>query len=139
MSRSVDLHDNPKISNAFASRLAMMASNQWVRVILMPAPYLAGNRGGERLSGEERQTILREARDRTEAGFSEVDAVLSQTGGSRLTDAGNSLGYIIVETTVDGVATLSELTWVGSLLEDQSVHPIGHSDDDRGQADCPGD
>ena len=60
--------------------------------------------------------------------------MLSETGGSRLTDAGNSLGYIVVETTVDGVAALSELTWVGSLMEDQSVRPIGY-DDDRGQPD----
>ncbi len=132
------MHDNPKISSAFASRLATLASNQWVRVILMPAPYLAGN-SGERLSGEERQTILRETRGRAEASFSEVDTVLSATGGCRLTDAGNSLGYIVVETTVAGVAALSELSWVGSLMEDQAVHPIDPTDDpNRGQADCPG-
>ncbi len=126
MSRSADLHDNPKISSTFANRLAAMASDQWVRVIVMPAPYLAGT-SGARLSGEERQTILRETRDRTETSFSEVDAVLGETGGYRLTAAGNSLGFIVVETTVDGVAALSRLTWVGSLLEDQSVGPVEHT------------
>jgi hypothetical protein len=137
MSRSDDLHDNPKISSGFASRLAAMRSDQWVRVILMPAPYLARS-SGERPSAEERQTILRETRDRTAASFSEVDGVLAQTGGHRLTDAGNGLGFIVVETTVDGVAALSRLPWVGSLMEDQSVRPVERADPpDPVGGDCP--
>lgn len=142
MSRSADLHDNPKISSAFANRLAAMASDQWVRVIVMLAPYLSGTSGARvqgAPAGEERQTILRETRERTEASFSEVDTVLAETGGYRLTAAGNSLGFIVVETTVDGVAALSRLTWVGSLLEDQSVRPIGHTGDpDQAQDTCSG-
>ncbi|MCC6167729.1 MAG: hypothetical protein IT329_10920 [Caldilineaceae bacterium] len=112
-----------KISHEFAERLATMPCEQQVRAIVMPAPYLV-RRGGARPRGAERQAIIREARQRTEQTFAEIDEVLAETGGRRVTDKGNALGFIVVETTADGIEAICDLDWVGSVLEDQPVYPV---------------
>jgi hypothetical protein len=113
-----------KISDEFADRLAALAEDQTVRAVVMPAPYLVSNGSGTRVHGAERQAILREARTRAEETFSEVDAVLAQSGGQRLTERGNALGFIVIETTVDGITAIADLGWVGTVLEDQAIRPV---------------
>ncbi len=114
-----------KISDEFADRLASLSDQQKVRAVVMPAPYLVSNGSqGQRVRGEERQAIVREARTRTEETFSEIDAVLAQAGGQRLTERGNALGFIVIETTVDGITAIADLNWVGTVLEDQSIRPV---------------
>jgi hypothetical protein len=115
-------HQPAKISAEFAARLAALAPRQTVRVIVLPAPYLHGG-SGARVHGETRQTRVREARTRTEQTFAEVDAILAHCGGHRVTECGNALGFILVETTVDGVWALTDLGWVGTVMEDQPVRP----------------
>jgi hypothetical protein len=139
--RHTDSSGHGKISAEFAERLACLPPYQRVRAVIMPAPYMvsrsAGNQNGNghgsshgsphtnsyRVRGEERQALIRETRTRSEETFAEVDAVLARTGGQRLTESGNALGFIVVETTADGVEALSELGWVGSVIEDQPVRP----------------
>lgn len=113
-----------KISDEFADRLASLPDNQKVRAVIMPAPYLVSSGEGRRVRGEERQARVREARTRTEETFSEVDAVLAETGGQRLTERGNALGFIVVETTADGITAIADLQWVGTVLEDQPIRPV---------------
>jgi hypothetical protein len=113
-----------KISDEFADRLAALPPDQQVRAVVLPAPYLVGGSNGSRVHGEERQTILREARTRTEEIFTEIDTVLAGTGGQRLTDCGNAFGFIVVETTASGIAALASLGWVGTILEDQTIRPV---------------
>ncbi|RIK40229.1 MAG: hypothetical protein DCC57_19670 [Chloroflexi bacterium] len=112
-----------KISHEFAERLAAMPCEQQVRAIVMPAPYMV-SQGEGRPRGAERQAIIREARQRTEQTFAEIDKVLAETGGRRVTDAGNALGFIVVETTADGIEAICDLDWVGSVLEDQPIYPV---------------
>jgi len=125
-------HD-PKISREFAERLATMPRNQRVRAIVLPAPYMVSARrsanGAERPRGAERQAVLREARRRTEETFAEIDAVLAESGGRRMTDAGNALGFVVVETTPDGIEAICDLDWVGAVLEDQPIHPVHRPND----------
>ncbi len=117
-----------KISNEFAHRLALLPSNQKVRAVVLPAPYLVNgsNNGssGTRVQGEARQAILREARTRTEETFAEIDTVLAGVGGQRLTESGNALGFIVVETTANGITAIADLGWVGTVLEDQAIRPV---------------
>jgi hypothetical protein len=113
-----------KISDEFADRLAALSDQQKVRAVIMPAPYLVDSGEGRRVRGEERQARVAEARTRTEETFSEVDAVLAQTGGRRLTERGNALGFIVVETTVEGITAIADLNWVGTVLEDQPIRPV---------------
>ena len=124
-------HDT-KISDEFAERLATMPRNQRVRAIVLPAPYMVSSRGStnraERPRGAERQAILRETRRRTEETFAEIDAVLAESGGQRMTDAGNALGFVVVETTPEGIEAICALDWVGAVLEDQPIHPVRQPD-----------
>jgi hypothetical protein len=117
-----------KISNEFAHRLALLPSNHQVRAVVMPAPYLVNGSNGRRVHGEERQAILREARTRTEETFAEIDEVLACVGGQRLTESGNALGFIVVETTADGITAIAGLGWVGTVLEDQAIRPVHESE-----------
>lgn len=113
-----------KISDEFADRLAALPPDHQVRAVVLPAPYLVSGSNGARVNGEERQAILREARTRTEETFAEIDTVLAGAGGQRLTDSGNALGFIVVETTPSGITAIAGLGWVGTVLEDQAIRPV---------------
>ena len=113
-----------KISDEFAERLASLPPDQPVRTVVLTAPYLVNGSNGARVRSEERQAIIREARTRTEEAFAEIDAVLAREGGHRLTESGNALGFIVVETTPSGIAAIADLGWVGTVLEDQAIRPV---------------
>jgi len=117
------LRHSDKISDEFADRLAALPPGHQVRAVVLPAPYMVGSNGG-RVRGEARQAMLREARTRTEETFAEIDQLLAQVGGKRLTENGNAFGFILVETCPDGIAAIADLGWVGTVLEDQAVHPV---------------
>ena len=120
----VALRHSGKVSDEFAGKLAALPADYRVRAIVFPAPYLVRDSEGRRVRGEERQAILREVRAHTEDTFAEIDKVLAQTGGRRLTECGNALGYIIVETCPQGIAAIAGLGWVGTVIEDQAIHPV---------------
>jgi hypothetical protein len=117
-------HHSDKISDEFADRLASLPPDQPVRAVVLPAPYLINGSNGARVHGEERQAIVREARTRTEEAFAEIDKVLAEVGGQRLTQWGNALGFIIVETCAKGIDAIAALGWVGSVFEDQAIRPV---------------
>jgi hypothetical protein len=117
-------HHSDKISDEFADRLASLPPDQPVRAVVLPAPYLVNGSNGARVHGEERQAIIREARTRTEEAFAEIDRVLAEVGGRRLTQWGNALGFIIVETYAKGIDAIADLGWVGSVFEDQAIRPV---------------
>lgn len=123
-SRGNARHYAGKISDEFAERLASLSPQDQVRAVVLPAPYLVSGSNGARVRGEERQALMREARTRTEETFSEIDTVLAGAGGQRLTERGNALGFIVVETTADGIAAIAGLGWVGTVMEDQSIRPV---------------
>ena len=112
-----------KISDEFARRLAKLAPDETVRAVVMPTPYFRNSAATRRLRGEERQAILREARQHTEASFQEIDEVLARTGGQRLSTTGNALGYILIETNAAGIDAVSSLDWVNAVMEDQAIYP----------------
>lgn len=129
--RQTQTHDEQaehpcKISDEFARRLADLAPNETVRAVVMPAPYLqkgSSDRPTRRLKESERQAMLREARQHTEASFHEIDTVLARTGGQRLSTGGNAFGYILIETNAAGIDAVSALDWVNVVMEDQPIHP----------------
>ncbi len=131
------MHGHPngngsKISNEFAERLATLPCEQEVRAIVLPAPYMV-RKGEDRPRGAERQAIMREARKRSEQTFAEIDQVLAETGGRRVTESGNALGFIVVETTADGIEAILDLEWVGTILEDQPIYPVHDPKRNSGQ------
>lgn len=127
MSEQAEFHNNEhthKISDEFADRLASLPPDHSVRAIVLPAPYLLANGHGTRTRGEERQARIRETRTRTEEAFAEIDRILAMVGGKRLTELGNALGYIVVETCSKGIDAIADLQWVGTVLEDQAIRPV---------------
>jgi hypothetical protein len=122
-----NLHRSGKISDEFADRLAALPPDHQVRAVVLPAPYMVSN-SGARVRGEERQARLAEARTRTEETFGDIDKVLAEMGGKRLTECGNALGFIIVETCPDGIAAIADLGWVGTVMEDQAIRPVHQPD-----------
>jgi hypothetical protein len=122
------LRHSGKISNEFAERLATLPPGHHVRAVVLPAPYMVSGDSdahkGARVRGEARENALREARTRTEETFAEIDRVLAEVGGKRLTECGNALGFIIIETCPDGIAAIADLGWVGTVLEDQAIRPV---------------
>jgi hypothetical protein len=118
------MHHPSKISDAFAERLAALPPDCQVRAVVLPAPYLVSTGSSARVRGDERQAILREARTRTEETFGEIDKVLTEVGGTRLTEVGNALGYILIETCRAGIAAIADLGWVGAVMEDQAIRPV---------------
>ena len=125
-----------KISDEFAERLAALPPDHQVRAVVLPAPYLVNSGRGARVRGEERQALLREARTRTEESFADIDKVLAEVGGRRLTECGNALGFIIVETCPKGIDAIADLDWVGTVMEDQPIRPV-HQTGERGQSGSP--
>jgi hypothetical protein len=117
------LRHSGKISDEFADRLAALPPGHQVRAVVLPAPYMV-NGNGTRVRGEAREALVREARTRTEETFDDIDNVLAEVGGKRLTDRGNALGFIIVETCPDGIAAIADLAWVGTVMEDQTIQPV---------------
>lgn len=131
MNEQAELHAEEhthKISDEFADRLAALPPDSSVRAIVLPAPYLLASNGtqssGTRIRGEERQARIRETRTRTEEAFAEIDRILAKVGGKRITEFGNALGYIVIETCSKGIDAIADLQWVGTVLEDQAIHPV---------------
>jgi hypothetical protein len=147
MTRQTDQHTGhhhdsnieAKISDEFAERLAAMPRNQRLRAIVLPAPYMVRNgNGASRPTDAERQAIIRETRHRIEETFAEIDAVLAETGGRRLSANGNALGFIAVETTAGGIEAICDLDWVGTVLEDQPIYSLHQSNPSNPRPDAPG-
>jgi hypothetical protein len=120
--------EKKKISPHLAARLDRLEPGELVRAVVMPA------RPAERAPVEvgttrrTRRTTLKEAMHeaRRLAGqaFDDIDACLDRTGGRRVTQQANPLGFIVVEATGSGIEAIIDLDWVAAVLEDQPIHPI---------------
>jgi hypothetical protein len=117
----------PKISAEFAARLAKLDPAVTLRAIVLPVRGAFDQPTpppGVRVRGAEREAALRAAKARTVSGFAQLDAVLDEAGGRRVSESGTALGYIVVETTPQGIESICALDWVGAILEDQSIYSI---------------
>lgn len=126
--------DNSKISPAFAARLANLAPSEQIRAIVLPALKPEPERGGAVARTARAPARREEMADAIAAQsrevFAAVDDLLERTGGRRLTQIPNRLGYILVEATVAAVHALAALECVAAIIEDQPfslLHPVpGH-------------
>ncbi len=109
-----------KISPDFASRLRRLEPGQRVRVVVFletpPTPAQAS-----RQTPEARQTSVESVKQLTQRALSDIDRILRDHGGSRLSKGPNALGALTAETTAAGVSALAGSAWVKSVLEDQPI------------------
>lgn len=116
MGWQVEQYSNSKISTNFASRLARLEADQLVRVIVLPVA---------RTDPNPRETGNAMTKQQVEWAFDDIDKQLARTGGHRLTQRGNTLGFIVLEATPASIEAIAELDWVDVIIEDQPIHPVG--------------
>ena len=110
-----------KLSREFVSRLARLAPQQTIRAIVML------NTGGtekavpRRGSSAEREAVLRKTRQQVESVLPDIDNVLEEFGGKRLSSGVDALGGVPVQTTAAGILGLTSLGRVKAVLEDQEL------------------
>jgi hypothetical protein len=105
-----------KLSDAFEARLRGLRSGAKVRAIVML------QREPRSAAGPlERKDRIRQVRESARTALGEVDAILAQFHGRRLSDEPSALGYISVETTPAGIRALAQCSSVRGILEDQPV------------------
>jgi hypothetical protein len=115
-----DQHQS-KISPEFLARLSDLKEQQKVRAIVLLRTAVAKKAGARRQSTAERREAIAALRRSAEAVLPQIDRLLEQFDGKRLTDGVNALGAIPVETTAEGVNALAALDQVKVIVEDQPV------------------
>lgn len=112
-----------KISKTFAERLKRLAPGETVRAVVLPA--ITPNSDGVRAA--TRAARRHDAADTIAAvmqtGFKQTDRQLSKTGGQRLTQEPNRLGFIHIEAPAASIYALAGQDWVTSIIEDQPIRP----------------
>jgi hypothetical protein len=109
-----------KISSEFASRLRQLESGQQVRIVLfLETPSMPAN--ASRQTPDARQANVESVKQATRRALSDIDRILREHGGSRLSRSPNALGSLTAETTAAGVSALARSPWVKSVMEDQPI------------------
>lgn len=63
--------------------------------------------------------------------FKEIDHQLTLTGGRRLTNTPNRLGFILIQAPASTIRALAAQDWVSAIIEDQSLRHIQPIPDDN--------
>lgn len=110
-----------KISSEFAARLASFAPEQIVCAVILLQTDDAEGAVSRRRTLSEREAVRLAIGQRAEATLPEVDRVLRQFGGKRLSGTVDALGGIAVEATAAGILSLASLQGVKAVLQDQQI------------------
>lgn len=110
-----------KISPEFLARLSDLRERQKVRAIVLLHTTGEKKTRARRQTPAERREAIASVRRSAEAVLPEIDRLLQQFDGKRLTDSADALGAIPVETTAEGVNALAALEQVKVIVEDQPV------------------
>jgi len=124
MTQEAATPQNAKISREFATRLASLSPKQKIRAIVMLQTGDHGMQISRRGASSEREAVLRANRQQVESALPDIDHVLHQFGGKRLSSDLDALGGISVETTVAGIRSLTSLDRVKAVLEDQGISVV---------------
>jgi|SRR5262245_5308598 len=110
-----------KINRKFVTRLTRLARGERVRAIVLLQTYDAGIAFR---ASRDREAAVQAVRRQAEAAFPDIDRVLDEFGGERLSSGADALGGVAVETTAEGIFGLTSLNQVKAVLEDQPLTRI---------------
>jgi hypothetical protein len=113
--------ETQKISAGLQARLDRMPRDVFVRAVVVLNTGGAADRRARRQSPEERQAAVARTKATASELLPQVDSVLSEAGGRRLSDSPDALGAIIVEASPAGIRRLAESSSVKAILEDQTM------------------
>jgi hypothetical protein len=111
-----------KISSAFSARLARLGPGDKVHAIVLLRTGKTGTRSSKRQSSAEREAAVRATRESAERALPDIDDILKEHDGRRLSRRPDALGFMPVETTAAGIKALARSRWVQAVLEDQPIH-----------------
>jgi hypothetical protein len=115
-----DTPSEEKIGREFAGRLRRLEPGDQVRVVLfLETPPLPAQ--ASRQTSEARQDSVQAVKQFARRALSDIDRILADHGGARLSKSPNALGSLTVETTAAGVSALARSKWVKCMVEDQPV------------------
>jgi hypothetical protein len=113
-----------KISAGLQARLDHMPRDGFVRAVVVLNTGGAADRRARRQSPEEREEAVARTKAAASALLPQIDSVLRETGGKRLSDAPDALGTIVVEALAAAIRRLAESSSVRAILEDQPLARI---------------
>lgn len=121
MTNAEDEWSQTKISPEFTARLARLAPEQKVRVIVLLNTRSTRAENTVRQGRAARQAAIEAMRMAAAQALQQVDDILQQFDGQLQASAPDTLGSIPVETTAAGIEALSASPWVKAILEDQPI------------------
>ena len=116
--------ENNKVSAEFQARLDRLGPEQRIRTVVLLKIGMTDGAPKRRQSRAERKAAIVAVRKFAEKALPEIDAILAQDGGMRLSKEVNALGSLSVETTPRGVAALAASEHVKAVLEDQAISSL---------------
>lgn len=111
----------PTISRELAAKLDSLGAKQMVRAVVMLRTGETGMHETNRPKGQQRAEIIEKVRQESRAALPNIDRILEQFGGKRLSEDVDALGVIHIETTAEGIRALGVSEHVKAILEDQSI------------------
>jgi hypothetical protein len=121
MSQANKKQSLPTLSREFAARLDSLGAKQMVRAVVMLRTSETGAAESSRPRGQQRAEVIEKVRQASQVGLPDIDRVIEQFGGKRLSEDADALGSIIIETTAEGIRALAASVHVKAILEDQSI------------------
>jgi hypothetical protein len=109
-----------KISSQFSARLTAAKPMQKVHAVLLLTPP-DGEGPARRPTREERQAQVAKIRDSATEALKQIDEILQQFGGRRISDQPTALGTVAIESTAAGISALAASPHVKAILEDQPI------------------
>lgn len=121
MTYAEDKWSQTKISPEFAARLARLAPDQKVRVIVLLNTRSARAGNTARQGRAERRAAIGVMRTAAAQAMEDVDNIIQQFDGQLHASVPDALGSIPVETSAAGIEALAASPWVKAILEDQPI------------------
>ncbi len=116
-----------KISSEFTARLERLRPSQKVRAVVMLRTPAGSASAGRRQTAGQRRKALTSVRKSAAAALPEIDRILEEFRGERLTEDIGALGTISVQATSAAINALAASPHVRVILEDQPVAALVNS------------
>jgi len=110
-----------KISAEFSSQLTKYGPKKKIRAIVVLYTKEAKKNSTRQELRANREAIIGSIRKSTLKALPDIDNILKENNGKRLSEGPDALGCVPVETTPDGIRALANSNHIKAILEDQPV------------------
>ena len=114
----------PTISREFTARLNRLGAKQKVRAIVLLQTGENKANPTKPSSRQKRKEAIEKVRQASRSSLPNIDQILAQHSGKRLSEEVDALGSIAVESTAEGIKALAASEHVKAIFEDQEIFPL---------------